>query len=789
MQSTALGVKNLFNSVQVDNLVVNETISTQSIQSQGTTNVNSAVVATLLEPATTLTVDIGSPSHRFKRAYLDDVDVGASRPHKYLKTDAVGVVQYVDVNFHDPITIGTSNGLSLSGSSGQVLNMALASNNDAGALSAPGFIKLNQVGVSVSGANGLTSNYNVADAQVLTLSTATTSSGGAMSASDKVVLDKLNTDLLGTTVNLGVTTSPVTNTINIGTGSGPTTLNLGGPGDTVNIQGTLVAVDTQNAQVTDAVLTLNKNGVNANSVGLQILGADPAVAAEIKTNGTGSTLQIQGVTGVDQVEIGGVLVVDQSAQTVSVNHNSNAASADLRVKNASTGDAAGSVVELSVHNDAATITKYGAAHASNASLLSIVNGSGTLNMNTTGVTSGTCDLVSLKHPPVSLTNGTFPVSAINGLEMINDQELFMAVATTTSAGAMTGIDKEKLSHISSSVDGFGFQRTIIDGVLEVQTNTDGTYPQVKFGSSGGVGNVGIYSSSISSTPLTIYASTGQTALEISNNGIVTAGSGGFNVKSTNTMGPDAPVFTALNTIGTTVFSVAEDGETSGICDLVTLKHNPVTLTNGSDTVTAINGLSIDGQKLFMSVASSSTPGSMSTTDKIDLDAVVAGTHPVVAPATIQYGRTGDFDATWTGYYVISNSSPSNWLSYTPKNITCSADGYLTFAYTGVYQVTVSYRNSTPTSDVWSTCLMVKNGTAGPIPTGVEVVGEGVYSGRLSTYPGLYTTTFLAYVNTANSPIYRVCLWNLTSGRLVVQAAGGASLSPSIGVYVCRVGFL
>lgn len=292
MEATALGVKNLFNTVSVDNLVVKETLQSQDVTVSGSmdTGTNTTIVASSLKPSETDVIHVGSPTHRFKRVYCDDFDVGVTHANKYLKTDASGVVGYETV--HDPVTIGTANGLSLSG-------------------------------------------------QVLSLSTATTAASGAMSQTDKVNHDSLVGNLFGSTINIGNTGVGVTNainigtgegisTVNLGTGSGPTTINIGSTGDTINLQGTTVTVDTQNAQVTDAVLTLNKNGVNRNSVGIEILATDNSgplgtpveyVAAAMKTNGTGDTLEVKGVSGITKVNVGGQVTVDQSAGTTTCSKN------------------------------------------------------------------------------------------------------------------------------------------------------------------------------------------------------------------------------------------------------------------------------------------------------------------------------------------------------------------------------------------------------------------------------------------------------------------------------------
>lgn len=90
-------------------------------------------------------------------------------------------------SLHNPVTLGTSNGLSLSG---QQLSLSLATESTSGAMSAIDKIKLNGLSnhdqVTLGTSNGLSLS-----GQELSLSLATTSSSGAMSATDKVKLNNL----------------------------------------------------------------------------------------------------------------------------------------------------------------------------------------------------------------------------------------------------------------------------------------------------------------------------------------------------------------------------------------------------------------------------------------------------------------------------------------------------------------------------------------------------------------------------------------------------------------------
>ena len=88
------------------------------------------------------------------------------------------------------------------------------------------------------------------------------------------------------TINIGCGTSM--QVVNVGlTGSGATTINVGGPGDTINISGTLATVHTTNTTVADKRITLNKGGAagSAAATGLEIEEAG-AITSYIQTSGT-----------------------------------------------------------------------------------------------------------------------------------------------------------------------------------------------------------------------------------------------------------------------------------------------------------------------------------------------------------------------------------------------------------------------------------------------------------------------------------------------------------------------
>lgn len=90
----------------------------------------------------------------------------------------------------------------------------------------------------------------------------------------------LGTGIAGGTVNLG-TGMTSNGTINIGTSAngGKSTINIGGPGDEVNVVGTLTYINTTNLDISDSLITLNKGATSGNLMkesGIQLTRKDGA---------------------------------------------------------------------------------------------------------------------------------------------------------------------------------------------------------------------------------------------------------------------------------------------------------------------------------------------------------------------------------------------------------------------------------------------------------------------------------------------------------------------------------
>lgn len=144
----------------------------------------------------------------------------------------------------------------------------------------------------VGAATGSSLNVNGQLVSTLTTDASSTSTGSLVLSGGAGIAKSLWID--GTTFNAipavtaNIATSNSTGTINIGTGSGSNNINLGGVNSTVTVTGTLSYQNTTNLQVTDPLITLNKNGTLATGLGVE-LEVNSTIPGYIKTDGTSGT--------------------------------------------------------------------------------------------------------------------------------------------------------------------------------------------------------------------------------------------------------------------------------------------------------------------------------------------------------------------------------------------------------------------------------------------------------------------------------------------------------------------
>lgn len=195
---------------------------------------------------------------------------------------------------HDAVTLGTVNGLSLTG---QQLSLALATAASNGAMSAADKIKLDSLVTHDPVTLGISNGLSL-DTQVLSLSLATPTSPGAMSGADKEKLDTLT----NYTHPTGFTNQPV-NPL-----SGPTVISR----ITVNNEGHVTGVSTRAITANDLGIVPNElTKVDDTNVTLT-LGGTPATsllqAVSLTLGWTGQLSVTRGGTGANTFSAGQVLI-------------------------------------------------------------------------------------------------------------------------------------------------------------------------------------------------------------------------------------------------------------------------------------------------------------------------------------------------------------------------------------------------------------------------------------------------------------------------------------------------
>lgn len=133
------------------------------------------------------------------------------------------------------------------------------------------------------------------------------------------------------TINIG--TSNSTQTVNLGTvGNGTTTINIGGVGDTVNVAGNLVYVNSTVTEISNPYFILNQSGTNINNTGIVVSQNGNTTGAYILVNsasngwttkaGTGETVNLNQDIGTGSSPSFNNLYLN--TDTISLGTNSNA---------------------------------------------------------------------------------------------------------------------------------------------------------------------------------------------------------------------------------------------------------------------------------------------------------------------------------------------------------------------------------------------------------------------------------------------------------------------------------
>jgi hypothetical protein len=200
----------------------------------------------------------------------------------------------------------------------------------------------------------------------------------------------------GQTSTVNVATSNSIQSVNIGTvGSGQTTINLGGPGDTVNIAGDLVYVNSTVTQIADPYLILNQGNPNINNSGLVIYKTGPGGAT------TGASFLVNAAQTAWVAEVNGALVTLN--QDISTGSNPSFTTVAATYVNSANVQAT-TMTGTTIYYTTATGATLGATTV-NATNVNSVEGSIT-NLNTNVMTGSTIYFTTATGTTLGFRNAT-----------------------------------------------------------------------------------------------------------------------------------------------------------------------------------------------------------------------------------------------------------------------------------------------------------------------------------------------------------------------------------------------
>ena len=400
-------------------------------------------------------------------------------------------------------------------------------------------------GASIAGTK-ISPNFG---SQNITTTGTITASGSSLNGFAVNVQTVNATDMYGSldAANIGGTLSIGTgnaSAINIGTGPGTTTINLGGPNDTVAITGTLTSVNTNNLEVVDKLITLNKGGVassgggagfeieengsatgyvkvNTGRTGYQLkppsTGLVEIVAAAADTTLTATStvsrsLSLPNVSGTlvstgDTGTVTSAMIADGTI--VNADINASAAIAVTKLANGTANQVLGvnsgaTTNEFKTLSTGTTGTDFAIAHSAGGIAFNLPDASAT---NRGVVTTGTQTLAGAKTFTAngSFTSGTTSTSTTTGALTVTGGlgmtgTLFAGGGLQTLAGAIEvgtgrGSDGAAFVDLTSQTGAVDFNSRLIrnsgaNGSLDLyQTGTGAVNIDVP--AAGGTGNIGL----------------------------------------------------------------------------------------------------------------------------------------------------------------------------------------------------------------------------------------------------------------------------------------------------------
>lgn len=433
-------------------------------------------------------------------------------------------------------------------------------------------------------------------------------------------------------------------TINIGTsGDSNTTINIGGPNDIVNLNGTVNNVSQSNLDVTNKIISLN-NGASgsgqARGAGLEIFDNDVSGQGFIKVSSTdGRYFVLKAPENAFQLSTPDLLANDTiiCKNTTDTLTNKTLTSATINNATLSITDPSSNALNIksvsllsqtrdltfNVNDSSKTITLGGNLTIGN----SFTTNSNPITFNTTGTTAVTLPSTGT----LATTNGfeTFTNKTINTLYNTGGGTLTMPIGTDTLVGSIatqTLTNKSLLYTSNSFVDSIGNRKLVFDisGILPSGTNTS---------------TLTIKSAHTASRTISL-PNTSDTLVCLT-----------FTQTLSGKTFSDLPKFTAL----TALQSVATDASQN----LVSL---PYSQSNSSNTIVqrdAIGNIAAQSLIMPMSVILSSSVTTTGLTPTIlytDSTLSVANTGKVIYFQIHAYNTTNNESGSYSGYIKAINVS-------------------------------------------------------------------------------------------------------------------------------------
>lgn len=238
------------------------------------------------------------------------------------------------------------------------------------------------------------------------------------------------TDINAISSSLNIGTTSGTDTINIGTGLGSTTINLGGVGDTVNIAGDLVYVNSTVTEITNPYFIINEGGSNIVNTGLVISRTGPLGAT------TGAYFLVNSTSDgwVAQAGSGPVIHLDQDVGTGASPSFNTVYLNTLNVTNANITTLTGTTIYTSDLNATGT-----------ANLNNVL-----LSGNMTGSNAYIANLSSVNLASQGATLGFSGLTVVGGTTLIGTLNATGGITTTTFTGTNVNATNGSITNLSST---------------------------------------------------------------------------------------------------------------------------------------------------------------------------------------------------------------------------------------------------------------------------------------------------------------------------------------------------